>query len=116
MTLPFRNPDLPGRRVYNLPPYSGPKVSRKSGDACLLYIARIQTRVGVAFDFSFPGGALFLTSLGSPNTHGLVYRLRASAWLPGDWGFIPGRVTLKTLTVFFAASRQALGTSGSAKG
>ena len=29
--------------------------------------------------------------------------LRASAWYPGDWGFIPCRVTLKTLKIVFAA-------------
>ena len=33
----------------------------------------------------------------------LVHRLRASAWQPGDWGFIPGRVTIKTLQIVFAA-------------
>ena len=34
----------------------------------------------------------------------------------GNWGFIPGRNILKTLKVVFVASRQALGTTGSAKG
>ena len=39
----------------------------------------------------------------------LVYRLR-------DWGFIPGRVTLKTLKIVFAAFAPGAGHSGSAKG
>ena len=42
--------------------------------------------------------------------------VRTSAWQPEDWGFVSGRVVLKTLKVVFVASRQALSTTGSAKG
>ena len=82
-----------GRRKNDAPNHSAMLPTKTTEFADLLILQHF-------FDLC----ALLLSLVGSLRRR-LVYRLRASAWWPKDWGFmpIPGQVALNTLKIVFAA-------------